>query len=132
VARDWTPSERVVTHTTAPELSVVNPALQLVYARVPTGERVSLDEAATACAMSRSAFCRAFRKATGRSFLEFALRLRLSVALHLLRTTQLPIESIAARTGFWDRSHLHRHFTARYRMAPLAVRAVAPRLRADR
>jgi transcriptional regulator GlxA family with amidase domain len=112
----------VETPTVAAELSGINPALQLVYGRALQGGKVRLDEAAAACTMSRSLFCRVFREATGVSFTQFDLRLRLSVALHLLRTTQLPIEDIAARTGFWDRSHLHRHFTARYRMAPRAVR----------
>jgi len=122
VARGWTPDEVVETPTVAAELSGINPALQLVYGRALQGGKVRLDEAAAACTMSRSLFCRVFREATGVSFTQFDLRLRLSVALHLLRTTQLPIEDIAARTGFWDRSHLHRHFTARYRMAPRAVR----------
>ena len=132
VARDWTPDEVAETPRVAAELSEVNPALQLVYGRALQGGKVRLDDAAAACKMSRSLFCRAFRAATGVSFTQFDLRLRLSVALHLLRTTRLPIEDIAARTGFWDRSHLHRHFTARYRMAPLAVRAGAARLPADR
>ena len=123
VAREWTPNKRVVAHTTAPELSVLNPALQLVYARVPNGDKVSLGEAAAACAMSRFAFCRAFREATGSSFVEFSLRLRLSVALHLLRTTNLPVGQVAIRAGFWDRSHLHRHFVARYGTPPQTARS---------
>lgn len=127
VARDWSPEAAVATGTMAADLSGVNPALQLVYARALDGEKVQLDEAVGACAMSRSAFCRAFRQATGTSFTQFDLRLRLSLALHLLRSTQLPVEEIAARTGFWDRSHLHRHFTAHYRIAPQAVRAGSAR-----
>lgn len=123
VAREWTPNKRVVAHTTAPELSVLNPALQLVYARAPNGDKVSLGEAAAACAMSRFAFCRAFREATGSSFVEFSLRLRLSVALHLLRTTNLPVGQVAIRAGFWDRSHLHRHFVARYGTPPQTARS---------
>ena len=127
VTRDWSPEAAVATGTMSADFSGVNPALQLVYERALDGEKVQLDEAAGACAMSRSAFCRAFRQATGTSFTQFELRLRLSVALHLLRSTQVPVEEIAARTGFWDRSHLHRHFTARYRIAPQAVRTGSAR-----
>jgi len=108
VARDWSPDEVAETPRVAAELSEINPALQLVYGSALQGGKVCLDDAAAACKMGRSLFCRAFRAATGLSFTQFDLRLRLSVALHLLRTTQLPIEDIAARTGFWDRSHLHR------------------------
>ncbi|MFB3883467.1 MAG: AraC family transcriptional regulator [Armatimonadota bacterium] len=125
IARGWRPDEVTETPVAASSLLGIHPALQLVYSHGVAGRRVSLNEAASACAMGRSLFCRAFRQATGFSFTQFELRLRLSVALHLLRTTRLPIEDIASRTGFWDRSHLHRHFTSRYRIAPLAVRRLA-------
>ena len=65
VARGWSSGEVVETPTVATELSGINPALQLVYGRALEGGKVRLDEAAAACTMSRSLFCRVFREATG-------------------------------------------------------------------
>jgi AraC-like DNA-binding protein len=120
VAREWVPNQ----HPSARpgELAMLLPALEIACTRAKQGGKVSTSEVASACAMSRSHFCRAFRRSMGRSFGQFEIQSRLAVAAHLLRATQLPLKEIAIRTGFWDDSHLHRHFTAHYGTKPRAFR----------
>lgn len=120
LAREWVPNQ----HPSARpgDLSALLPALEAVCARAKQGEKVSTSEAASACAMSRSHFCRTFRRVMARSFGQFEIQSRLAVAARLLRATQLPVKEIAVRTGFWDDSHLHHHFTAQYGTKPRAFR----------
>jgi len=130
LAREWVPNE----HPSARpgDLSTLLPALETVCTRAKQGQKVSTSEAASACAMSRSHFCRTFRRLMARSFGQFEIQTRLAVAAHLLKATQLPVKDIAVRTGFWDDSHLHHHFTAQYGTKPRAFRTRKPRRRQER
>ena len=116
LAREWVPNQ----HPSARpgDLATLLPALETVCTRAKQGEKVSTSEAASACAMSRSHFCRTFRRLMARSFGQFEIQSRLAVAARLLTATQLPVKEIAVRTGFWDDSHLHHHFTAQYGTKP--------------
>ena len=107
----------------AGHLGALLPALQLVCVRSKAGEPVSTTEAAQACALSRSHFCRVFRGAIGRSFGQFELQSRLGVAARLLQDSAAPVNDIAVRTGFWDSSHLSRHFVAQFQVSPRVFRA---------
>lgn len=129
LAREWVPNQ----HPSARpgDLSALLPALETVCTRAKQGEKVSTSEAASACAMSRSHFCRTFRRLMARSFGQFEVQSRLAVAAHLLRATHLPVKDIAVRTGFWDGSHLHHRFTAQYGAKPRAFRTRRARHRQE-
>jgi AraC-like DNA-binding protein len=122
LTRHWDPAKIGEPPSRPGGHSEIYPALQLVCARYGMGEKVGLKEAADACAMSRSLFSRAFREVMGVPFGRFELRSRLGIAAHLLRASQLPIAQIAAQAGFWDSSHLLRHFLKHYGMRPRAFR----------
>ena len=70
---------------------------------------VTLDELAAAAGVSRFRVARLFRAGIGLPPHRFQLAQRLRLARRLLERGTDPSET-AARTGFFDQSHLHRHF----------------------
>lgn len=72
--------------------------------------------------MSRSAFTRHFRKATGLSFTQWLIETRLQKARELLESTQLPIEQIAEQIGFQSAVSFRQHFIAKHQTTPSAYR----------
>ncbi|MDW6020393.1 AraC family transcriptional regulator [Mesorhizobium sp. BAC0120] len=73
--------------------------------------KISLEELAKACGLSRSHFARAFKVATGVSPLEWLAQQRIALAQQYLRHSSLPVEDIAERCGFADQSHFTRAFS---------------------
>jgi transcriptional regulator GlxA family with amidase domain len=55
---------------------------------------------AAASGLSRTAFAREFRTLVGEPPLTYLTRWRMTIAAQLLRETDLPIESVAARVGY--------------------------------
>jgi AraC-like DNA-binding protein len=70
---------------------------------------VTLDELAAAAGVSRFRVARLFRAAVGAPPHRFQLAQRLRLARRLLERGAEP-SAAAARTGFFDQSHMHRHF----------------------
>lgn len=120
LVREWPSDQRP--DVRPGEIAILRPALEMVCRRAKRGYRVAVDDAARACALSRSHFSRTFRRLMGRSFGRFETQTRLAVAAHLLRGTDLPVRDIAIRTGFHDSSHLHHHFVSHYQRTPRAFR----------
>lgn len=83
----------------------------------------SLEQLADIAGMSRASFAERFKKAFGRTAMEFLKELRLRRAARLLETTDLPVKTIAARVGFSSRSHFSRSFKAVMNIEPTAYRA---------
>lgn len=73
--------------------------------------KLLIADVAEQCAMSRSHFSRAFKRATGMSPQEWSLDLRIRRAKELLRDQALPISSISLECGFADQSHFSRMFS---------------------
>lgn len=65
---------------------------------------------------------RHFRSSLGISPQAACLKMRLSLALHLIEHTEKPISSIATECGFCDSSHLGRMFRRRFGNTPQALR----------
>jgi AraC family transcriptional regulator, activator of mtrCDE len=72
--------------------------------------------------MSRATFMRHFSRATGMNPMQFVAKARLDHAAELLRTTQLPIKTVAAQIGFGDRSHFSRAFRRAHGVDPSSFR----------
>ncbi len=133
LARDWEPpatmdgrAERGP-RVEPPDLPArLMPALVLVRSAHP--DKVSVSQAAKACAMSRSRFEAEFRQAAGVSFGQFCLQMRLKAAARLLTSSDLTVKEVAARTGFWDDSHLHRAFLREYGQTPTDYREARQRV----
>jgi AraC family transcriptional activator FtrA len=96
-----------------------------------------LDESLTVAAMARHAarsersFARHFRAETGTTPLRWLHEQRLLEARRLLEESALPVEEVAARSGFGTATTLREHFARAVRTTPTAYRrafrAAAPR-----
>jgi transcriptional regulator GlxA family with amidase domain len=75
-------------------------------------------DVAEAAGMAPAAFCRFFRRQTGRTFTRYVQELRLSEASQLLSHTTLPITIVAAQVGFGNLAHFNRCFKSQEGMTP--------------
>ena len=82
----------------------------------------TVSQLATVAGMSRSAFARHFFESVKQSPMEFVKQIRLEEAAALLRSTDLPVKSVAARTGYASRSHFSRAFRAAFDVDPSRFR----------
>ena len=83
---------------------------------------ITIGELAKCCNMSVSNFRKQFRDAVGTSPLDYLNNLRISVAHHLLCTTELPILTISEDVGFRSLSSFNRLFKRTYDLSPREVR----------
>ncbi len=83
-------------------------AMEYVARHFPA--RLRLVTTAHHIGVSASHLAHVFRRQTGVRFSEFVLRVRVEAARRLLRETDVPIDVIAERTGFYDASHFSRRF----------------------
>ncbi len=74
--------------------------------------------------MSRSAFAEHFSDVFGQPPMHFVQNVRLRLAAHLLKTTDLPINVIATRVGYASRSYFSKAFRDRYGTDPKMFRAL--------
>ncbi len=72
----------------------------------------TLQSLADTAGMSRAAFAEQFKQSFGRTAMDFLKEIRLRRAGQLLRGTDLPVKSVAARVGFESRSYFSRAFKA--------------------
>jgi len=78
-----------------------------------------LNEVATKIAFtSPGNLSRLFRRHCGRSFNRYVQKLRMEKAAELLKTTKLPINTVARRVGYRDVSRFGRHFRTQFRELP--------------
>ncbi|HET7842783.1 MAG TPA: helix-turn-helix domain-containing protein [Xanthomonadales bacterium] len=72
--------------------------------------------------LAERSFKRRFARATGMSPLEYVHTLRLEEAKHLLETTVLPVDAVAAEVGYQDASFFGRLFRRRVELTPAKYR----------
>lgn len=85
-------------------------------------EEISNETASRLACMSYHHFCRYFKKATGRTFIEYLNYIRLCEAEKLLLTTCKSISEIALKVGFPSVSYFNRLFRKEKGLAPLAFK----------
>jgi AraC family transcriptional regulator, transcriptional activator FtrA len=83
---------------------------------------VSVADLAARAAMSPRTFARRFPASTGTTPLTWILRERVRLAQRLLETTDLPVDAIAAKTGFGTADNLRKHFGRTLHTSPQAYR----------
>jgi len=91
-------------------------------------EKLRLSEAATMVGMSETRFKSFFKNATGTTFAQYVIHLRLVRASQLLRDTELNMGEIAHETGFCDQSHFDNRFKENFQISPKEYRARHRRL----
>ncbi|MBE6370217.1 MAG: helix-turn-helix transcriptional regulator [Lentisphaerae bacterium] len=98
----------------------LRPAIELVSAA--EDEPLTLARAAKACSLSSSRFSELFREALGSSFGQFAARARISQAARDIATSNMAVEEVAAKWGFFDSSHFCHAFKKIYQCSPSEFR----------
>jgi AraC-like DNA-binding protein len=97
--------------------SQVHRILRLIEERLP--ENISVKEMAREAGLSESHFSRIFKRITGETPHQFALRLRLEQArAALARASGATIASVAVECGFFDQSHFTREFRKKFGLTP--------------
>lgn len=90
-----------------------------------------VDSLAQLAGMSRATFVRQFARHMGTSPMEYLQRRRLKEAAAMLRSTDLPVKSIAASTGFVSSSHFSRAFSGVYGQDPSSYRLAEQKLSSE-
>ena len=88
------------------------------YIKAHFGEPISVADAAAVAGYSASHFMRVFRRATGRTFVDYLTDYRLAAAVYYLRETDDDIGTVAANCGFDNISYFIRCFRRRYGTSP--------------
>lgn len=86
-------------------------------------EPLSIAGLAAQSAMSERSFARHFAAHTGATPYQWLLQRRVETAQRLLETTDLTLDSVAARVGLGNATNLHKHFRRRFGTNPSAYRA---------
>jgi transcriptional regulator GlxA family with amidase domain len=85
-------------------------------------EPIGLSDMARHAGMSVRTFTRRFREETGETAGTWLARARVDRARHLLETTDLPVDRVAAAAGFGTSASLRQHLAAAVGVSPLAYR----------
>ena len=85
-------------------------------------EKVSLEDAAKSCNLSKYYFSHIFKEVTGMGFIEFLTAYRVERAAEELKHTDRKVTDIAFNCGFASLRSLNRTFKSRYGVNPLTYR----------
>lgn len=85
-------------------------------------EDISVEDACNLTNFNYSYFCRLFREASGKSFIEYLNFVRVSVAEKLMLTTDKSITDIIGETGFSSMSYFNRVFKSVKGVSPSSYR----------
>ena len=102
--------------------SVLEPALQEIHNSY--GNKLTVDDLARTCNISKFHFCRIFRQVTGQTVMEYTNQYRLRVADVLLRDTADSVEEIAAACGFASESYFCTCYKQQNGCTPMQKRAI--------
>jgi AraC family transcriptional regulator, transcriptional activator FtrA len=85
-------------------------------------EPMTVEDLAARSAMSPRTFARRFLASTGTTPYRWLLRQRVQLAQRLLETSDLPIDSVAEKSGFSTAANLRKHFSRAVQTSPQAYR----------
>lgn len=97
-------------------------SMAMEYMKANYSRNISLQDVANHVAISKNYFSELFRKTTGQTFIDYLIRLRLSRASELLRTTTLKIYEIAEMSGFNDVKYFSKVFKKVMKVSPADYR----------
>ncbi|MBK6950314.1 MAG: AraC family transcriptional regulator [Haliscomenobacter sp.] len=83
---------------------------------------IQIQEAAQQLHLSESAFCKFFKRATGKRFTDYVNEVRIAHACVLLKETDWPISEIAEASGFENLAYFNRIFLKKKAIQPLRYR----------
>jgi transcriptional regulator GlxA family with amidase domain len=85
-------------------------------------EPITIEDLAARSAMSPRTFARRFLASTGTTPYQWLVRQRVQLAQRLLETSDLPIDSVAEKSGFSTAANLRKHFSRAVHTSPHAYR----------
>ncbi len=94
----------------------------LSYIKMHYGSIIRLEEISSMLNISHHHFCRLFKKATGRTFIEYLNYFRISVAKKKLLQTDLTVSEILISVGFTSISYFNRIFKKQTGFSPTEYR----------
>jgi len=83
---------------------------------------ITVEDLAARSAMSPRTFARRFLASTGTTPYQWLVRQRVQLAQRLLEMSDLPIDSVAEKSGFSTAANLRKHFSRAVRTSPQAYR----------
>jgi AraC family transcriptional regulator len=93
----------------------------IAYIQEHLDQDLSLDEIAAAINLSAYHFSRLFKQSTGLAPHQYQIRCRVERAKELLQAGEMTIADIATQVGFYDQSHLSRHFKRIVGVSPKVI-----------
>jgi AraC-like DNA-binding protein len=97
-------------------------SIATTYVRQQLHTKVSLEEVAKSCGMSKSHFSRSFKSILGIAFQEYLSQQRIEKALTLLKNSDLAITEVALSSGFPEISNFSTTFQRHIGMRPSCFR----------
>jgi len=85
-------------------------------------EPITVEDLAARSAMSPRTFARRFLASTGTTPYQWLVRQRVQLAQRLLEMSDLPIDSVAEKSGFSTAANLRKHFNRAVHTSPHAYR----------
>ena len=101
----------------------INRAVDYIFQHYAQG--ISQEEVAEYLGMTPTYFSRFFKQATGRGFVEFVNRLRVSKSCELLSNSDKPVTDVCFESGFSNISNFNRRFQQLKGMTPSGYRKLA-------
>lgn len=96
----------------------------LAYIHEHYDEELSIEQFAAAMNMSVGHFSRTFKEEVGEKYVEYIAKYRLAKAKELLLQTDLKMDDIAAKVGYWGRNSFIRMFRKYEGITPAKYRAL--------
>jgi AraC family transcriptional regulator len=93
----------------------------IAYIQEHLDQGLSLDEIATEVNLSAYHFSHLFKQSTGLAPHQYQIRCRVEWAKELLQEGEMTIADIATQVGFYDQSHLSRHFKRLVGVSPKVI-----------
>jgi len=93
----------------------------IAYIQEHLDQDLSLDEIAAEANLSAYHFSRLFKQSTGLAPHQYQIRCRVERANELLQAGEITIANIATQVGFYDQSHLSRHFKRIFGVSPKVI-----------
>jgi len=94
----------------------VEPAIRRI--RDGYAEKLTTDEFVSLCNITKSHFCRVFKKATGRTATEYLMEYRLRIADIMLKNSNASVAEISVKCGFADENYFCRCYKSVYGISP--------------
>jgi two-component system, response regulator YesN len=96
----------------------------LTYIHSHYGEELSIERFAQQMNMSLGHFSRTFKEVVGEKYVEYIARYRLTMAKQFLLETDLKIDDIAEKVGYWGRNSFIRTFRKYEGTTPAKFRTI--------